>query len=84
MLSEGVGGNYLRLGIGGESLPWPATGLAKDQAPCGSCYIFAAMGVLECQWGRRFNTSVDLSEQRVVDCGHLSGLDMDGMCSVHQ
>lgn len=43
-------------------------GPAKDQKSCGSCWAFAAMGAVEGNVNLKFNETVTLSEQYLVDC----------------
>lgn len=40
----------------------------KDQGYCGSCWAFAAVGMVELLIKKSINSNVDLSEQQVVDC----------------
>jgi hypothetical protein len=56
----------------GEDWTSPIT----DQGPCGSCWLFAAVGGLECILNLRENTpdlDADLSEQYVMSCLPRSG-----------
>lgn len=66
----------------------------KNQSSCGSCWAFAAMGVVESQYLIRGNLEMDFSEQWLVSCtnaGSCSGgnygpaftymLDTEDLCS---
>lgn len=44
----------------------------KDQAQCGSCWAFAAIGVLEAQLLIQTGVEYNLSEQQLVDCDPAS------------
>jgi hypothetical protein len=44
----------------------------RNQGNCGSCWAFAAMGVIESQVYITTGTAPDYSEQQVVDCDPLS------------
>lgn len=53
------------------SLPSSFTGVAtsvKNQGSCGSCWAFAACGLLEHMILKKDNVEVDLSEQQLVSC----------------
>ncbi|MEZ4449007.1 MAG: C1 family peptidase [Nannocystaceae bacterium] len=52
----------------------------RDQAQCGSCWAFASMGAFETSQRLVNGASVDLSEQRILDCARASGVDA-GSCS---
>lgn len=42
----------------------------KDQASCGSCWAFSAVGSMEAAWAKAGNELISLSEQMLVDpCG---------------
>ena len=45
----------------------------KNQGGCGSCWAFSAVGVLESWSLVNKKTSVDLSEQQLVDCSRPQG-----------
>jgi C1A family cysteine protease len=61
-----------------ENLPDRATALPssymgyytsiKDQGSCGSCWAFAAVGLLECMVLKKDGIEVDLSEQYMLSC----------------
>jgi C1A family cysteine protease len=54
-----------------EALPSAYTGYAtsiKDQGACGSCWAFAAMGLMEAMILKKDGVEVDLSEQQLVSC----------------
>jgi len=54
-----------------EALPASYIGYAtpiKNQGNCGSCWAFAAVGLLESMILKKNGTTVDLSEQYVVSC----------------
>lgn len=49
---------------------------AKDQNPCGSCYIFAAAAAYEASWYLQNGEHVRISQQHLLDCakaGDCSG-----------
>jgi C1A family cysteine protease len=53
------------------SIDWRGTGAdtgVKDQANCGSCWAFGAVGAMESAWFHATGQSVKLSEQQVMDC----------------
>ncbi|CAJ0928000.1 unnamed protein product, partial [Mesorhabditis belari] len=52
------------------SFDWRTSGLVgpvKDQGACGSCWAFGAIGAIEVQWKKHYNTGT-FSEQQIVDC----------------
>ena len=54
-----------------KSWDWREHGIVgpvKDQAQCGSCWAFSAIGALESQIMKKTNHNVSLSEQEMVDC----------------
>jgi len=58
------------------SFDWRKQGLVtavRDQATCASCWAFATVGAFESSWLRQnsSSSSVDMSEQQVVDCSGL-------------
>jgi cathepsin L len=55
----------------------------RDQGGCGSCYAFAAAGVLESYLVRTKRQAYDLSEQEVVDCSYRKymGGNANGGCA---
>jgi len=62
-----------------SSVDWKAKGKVtpvRDQAQCGSCYSFASIGALESRYlieTGSSDTSLDLSEQQIVDCSNNNG-----------
>ncbi|XP_063618234.1 cysteine proteinase 1-like [Cydia splendana] len=54
-----------------DELDYSTQGLVteiKDQNPCGSCYIFAAIGNIEGVHAKQTGQLVSLSEQQILDC----------------
>jgi len=47
-------------------------GKVFNQGGCGSCYAFAMVNTIECQYNIKFGTLPELSRQQVVDCSTLS------------
>jgi len=50
----------------------------RDQADCGSCYIFSGVGAVECAWAIALdmdNPNIDLSEQFILSCLSKNGCD---------
>jgi cathepsin L len=53
------------------SVDWRGTGAdsgVKDQANCGSCWCFGAVGAMEAAWFHSTGQSFKFSEQQVMDC----------------
>lgn len=56
-----------------ESLDWRDHGVvtpAKSQGPLGSCWAFAAVGVIESRWALLGHKLTRFSEQQLVNCSH--------------
>eukprot|EP00890_Picochlorum_soloecismus_P001827 jgi/Picsp_1/2645/NSC_00875-R1_cathepsin l len=53
----------------------PLAGKVKDQANCGSCWAFGAVGAMEAAWTMFSGKPIQLSEQQVMDCswGYVPG-----------
>ena len=49
----------------------------RDQGPCGCCYAFASIAIMEFIYCQRFGEPIQLSEQYMVDCGnaYVNGLE---------
>ena len=45
----------------------------KDQNPCGSCWAFAACGLIEATYNMKFGKLLNLSEQYLLDCDYTNG-----------
>jgi len=63
----------------GSSGDW--TTVAKDQGSCGSCWAFAANGLLEARLDMAYNNTgknMDLSEQYIISCNNNSAGDCSG------
>lgn len=43
-------------------------GFPKDQAACGSCWVFGATAAMEAAWFMRTGDAVSFSEQQIMDC----------------
>jgi histolysain len=62
-----------------SSVDWRSQGKVtpiRDQAQCGSCYSFSSIGALESRYliaKGSSDTSLDLSEQQIVDCSSNNG-----------
>jgi C1A family cysteine protease len=65
-------GNTVKDSIDHESIMAPI----RDQGYCGSCYIFAAIAVLESSAQVDLGKKVEISEQQNVDC---AASDMDAL-----
>lgn len=54
------------------SVDWSGSGAngggVKDQALCGSCWAFGAVGAMEAAWFMSMGEQVSFSEQQVMDC----------------
>lgn len=54
------------------SVDWRGTGAdgpgVKDQASCGSCWAFSAVGVMQAAWWKATGQALSFSEQQMVDC----------------
>jgi len=62
---------YNRRGDYPDTKDWREDGAVtnvKDQANCGSCYAFSAVGNMEGAWFVAHNELVSMSEQQIVDC----------------
>ncbi len=46
----------------------PGLSPIRDQGQCGSCWAFATAGIVEASFKNRYNLSLDLAEQQLVDC----------------
>jgi hypothetical protein len=58
-----------------DEVDWmPIMPPVRDQGYCGSCFIFAAVAVMEASTVLDLNKTVEISEQEVVDC---AATDMD-------
>lgn len=46
----------------------------RDQGPCGSCYAFAMIGAIECNYNIKVNNGqfVNLSRQQIIDCDPMN------------
>ena len=47
----------------------------KNQGNCGSCYTFAAAGVLEYWASKRAGSLISISEQQLLSCNNTDGCD---------
>ncbi len=66
-----------------NEVDWVAAGKVnsvQDQAQCGSCWAFSAVGAMESRWAIKSGNLVKLSEQQLVDCagGSYGNLGCDG------
>ncbi|XP_050551730.1 uncharacterized protein LOC118273344 [Spodoptera frugiperda] len=65
--------DYIQGNDAPESFDWRDHGVVssvKDQAACGSCYAFSAVGNIEGQYAMKYKEVVDLSPQQIVDCDY--------------
>ena len=55
-----------------KDVSWRGSGAdvryVKDQASCGSCWAFSAVGAMEAAWFMATGERVSLSEQEIIDC----------------
>lgn len=54
-----------------SSVDWRSNGVVnpiRDQAMCGSCWAFATISTIESAYKLRYNQSISLSEQQLVNC----------------
>jgi cathepsin L len=69
-----------------QSVDWRDTGAngigVKDQANCGSCWAFGAVGAMESAWYMATGSSESFSEQQVMDCawGYPENEDSASAC----
>ena len=61
---------------------WGGVTDVREQSPCGSCWAFATVGVLESNVAIRDGVYVDLSEQWLLSC-NSEGWDCDGGYPAH-
>ena len=60
---------------------WSSTYLApmRQQGTCGSCYAFAAGGVVDSSYRIRYGRSANIAEQELIDCaGGIANAMIDG------
>ena len=50
----------------------------RDQNGCGSCWAFAVTSAFETAHKKFYNAFVDLSEEDLIDCGHIGTVDVGG------
>jgi len=58
------------------SVDWRTKGVInpiKNQASCGSCWAFSAIGALEAAYAIKTGKLIDMSEQQLVDCSRSFG-----------
>lgn len=48
------------------------TSVVKEQGTCGGCWAFAATGLLEAHFAKRYGFVVSLSEQELLDCDKIA------------
>lgn len=47
----------------------------RRQGKCGSCYIFSSIALYEWAYCKQRRFPIKFSEQYILDCGHLKGMD---------
>jgi len=74
----GVNGTFFEIqaDVPAEDIDWRARGAVshpKDQAACGSCWAFSAIGAMEGVHQIKTGNLLDFSEQQLVDCSGGEG-----------
>ena len=57
--------------VGATAVDWTAQGkvtAVRNQGSCGSCWAFSAAAAIEAAYLLKSGTTLDLSEQQLVDC----------------
>jgi C1A family cysteine protease len=78
--SKRQGDNHEEFPPGPPSVDWREKGLVGDvlnQGPCGSCWAFSTVEVVETVW-RRQNNTMTPSPQQLVDCNHNNAFGCKG------